>query len=63
MKIWQKIGFILVLLVLILVIIATWGSIASILFIFLLISAGTMFLMQKFLIADRENDFVDDQNG
>ena len=63
MKLWKIIGYIAVLIGLIALTVIFWGSIASVLFTFLLIFSVLMFPLQRFFVDDRENDFVDDQNG
>ena len=63
MKTWQKFGYVLLLVALLVIIILSWGSIASACFTFALIMAVLIPLLQRFLIDDRDNDFVDDQNG
>ena len=44
-------------------VIVTWGSIASILFMFLLIMCPLSYIWQRFMNRDRDNDFMDDENG
>ena len=58
----QTILYLLIIVALIVLIIVTWGSIASAVFAFGLIYVGPIYLMQRFVLADRGNDFIEDDN-
>ena len=59
----QKILFPILILAMLILVIVTWGSIASILFMFLLIMCPLSYIWQRFMNRDRDNDFMDDENG
>lgn len=62
MNTWQKIALAVLVGLMILGILLTWGSIFSIVMAMGLFSAAAMLLIRKFL-DDRDNDFYGDQNG
>ncbi|MBQ9762043.1 MAG: hypothetical protein IJV82_03095 [Oscillospiraceae bacterium] len=59
MRKWQKILFAVVLLTMLALIIVFWGSIASCLLVLGFVFAVPIFLIQKHVVADRENYFVE----
>lgn len=59
MKTWQKIGFPLIILALLLVIIFFWGSVASVLSAFAILLSLLVYIWNRFIIPDRDNDFDD----
>ena len=59
MKTWQKIGFPLIILALLLVIIFLWGSVASVLSAFAILLSLLVYIWNRFIIPDRDNDFDD----
>lgn len=56
----QKILFPIVILAIIVLIILTWGSIASGAFALALVMSGPVYLFNRFINVDRENDFQSD---
>ena len=50
-------------LALIVLIIVTWGSVASIVFTFGLVMIVPVYLFNRFVNTDENSDFVDDQNN
>ena len=63
MSVLKKILFVAVILALIVLIILTWGSIASIAFTMGLIMVGPVYLFNRFINRDETSDFIDDENG
>ena len=63
MKTWQKIALLLVVIGLIVSILLTWNSMASLVFLFGLVMVVPICLMQHFVNSDRKNDFLEDDNG
>ena len=59
---WRKIALAVLVGLMILGILLTWGSLFSIVLAIGLFSAAAMLLIRKFL-DDRDNDFYGDQNG
>lgn len=59
----QKILLAILVFVLIVLIIVTWGSIASIILASGLISIIPIYLFNRFVNTDETSDFVDDNNG
>jgi hypothetical protein len=47
----------------IVLIIVTWGSIASIIFTMGLIMIGPIYLFNRFINSDKTSDFTDDENS
>ena len=62
MQTWQKILLIVTVVLLLAVIIFTWGSIASGLSVYCLISMGSAFLVKRFLV-DRDMEDYEDFQG
>lgn len=62
MSILQKILLVLFVLAMIVLIIVTWGSIASIIFTMGLIMIGPIYLFNRFINSDKTSDFTDDEN-
>ena len=62
MSILQKILLVLFVLAMIVLIIVTWGSIASIIFTMGLIMIGPIYLFNRFINSDKTSDFTDDKN-
>ena len=63
MSILQKILLVLFVLAMIVLIIVTWGSIASIIFTMGLIMIGPIYLFNRFINSDKTSDFTDDENS
>jgi hypothetical protein len=63
MSILQKILLVLFVLAMIVLIIVTWGSIASIIFTMGLIMIGPIYLFNRFINSDKTSDFSDDENS
>lgn len=63
METWRKIALAVVVGLMILGILLTWGSMFSIVMAFGLFSAAALLMIRRFLLDDRENDFYGDQNG
>jgi len=64
MAAWQKIALAIVLVLMVVSILVTWGSIFSIVMTLGLLYAGGVLLYQKFILNGREdNDYWGDQNG
>lgn len=63
METWRKIALAVVVALMILGILLTWGSIFSIVMAMGLFSAAAVLMIRKFILDDRENDFYGDQNG
>ena len=59
---FQKILFPILILATLILVIVTWGSIASILFMFLLIMCPLSYVWQRFMNRDDSSDFMDDEN-
>ena len=59
----RKILMGLLALALIVLIIVTWGSVASIVFTFGLVMIVPVYLFNRFVNTDENSDFVDDQNN
>ncbi len=59
----QKILLPVVVLILVVLIIVTWGSIASVIFASTLIGAIPVYLFNRFINSDSGSDFTGDQNG
>ena len=62
MSILQKNLLVLFVLAMIVLIIVTWGSIASIIFTMGLIMIGPIYLFNRFINSDKTSDFTDDEN-
>ena len=63
MSIMKKILLGILVLALIVLIIVTWGSIASIAFTMGLIMIVPVYLFNRFINRDETSDFIDDENG
>lgn len=63
MQTWRKIALAVVVGLMILGILLTWGSLFSIVLAMGLFSAAAILMFRKFLPDDREGDFHGDQNG
>lgn len=63
MGLTRKILMGLLALALIVLIIVTWGSVASIVFTFALVMIVPVYLFNRFVNTDENSDFVDDQNN
>ena len=63
MQTWRKIALAVVVALMVLGILLTWGSIFSVVMAFGLFSAAAILMIRKFILDDRENDFYGDQNG
>ena len=63
MSILQKILLVLFVLAMIVLIIVTWGSIASIIFTMGLIMIGPIYLFNRFINSDKTSDFTGDENS
>ena len=62
MSLLQKILLTALVLALIILIIVTWGSVASIIFTMGLIMIVPIYLFNRFINTDEASDFVDDEN-
>ena len=63
MRVWQKVLLSVLILALIILIIVTWGSVASIIFTLGLIGIGPVYLFNRFINTDETSDFIDDENS
>lgn len=63
MSVLQKILLALFVLAMIVLIIVTWGSVASIVFTMGLIMIGPIYLFNRFINNDEPSDFTDDENS
>ena len=63
MSLVKKILLVLLVLGLIVLIIATWGSIASIIFTSGLIMVVPIYLFNRYVNTDEISDFIDDENA
>ena len=63
MSILQKILLAALVLVLVILIIVTWGSVASIIFTMGLIMIAPIYLFNRFINNDEPSDFTEDDNG
>lgn len=62
MPFWRKLALTLVVLLMVLGVVLTWGSLFSVVMAMALFSAAAMLLIRRFL-DDRDGDFYGDQNG
>ena len=63
MSLLKKILLALLVLALLVLIIVTWGSIASIIFASGLVMTIPIYLFNRFINTDKTSDFTDDQNS
>ena len=63
MSVPQKILLTLLVLTMIVLIIVTWGSVASIVFTMGLIMIGPIYLFNRFINNDETSDFTDNENN
>lgn len=59
----RKLALPITALILLVLTIVTWDSIASFVFLFCLVMLPIIYLMNRFVYSDRESDFTDDDNN
>lgn len=63
MESWRKTALAVVVALMVLGILLTWGSLFSVVMAFGLFSAAAVLMIRRFAPYDRESDFYGDQNG
>ena len=63
MKLWQKWGFLVVIVVLVVLAVMFWGSIFCGAIVLGLIMCLPVYLYNRFLLGEEEKDFMEDDNG